>query len=270
MTADVTTTLARIRQRGGDLGASRAAVEQVVEQARDSGDVGAELRGLHHLGALDFERGRLADAVTVYQRGAARAREAGLTWSPYGLDARVLAGLAAYQTGDWTAATRIVDVAGESPPGMAEAALASVTLCVAAGRGDGTALEVLSAIRPWWGSDGMIAILSGGAAIDLHGDTGDLAGASSAYDDVVGFVEELWRRKDFAGKIRLSGLLLGHQAAQAHRSGRRSGPSWRGAVTSWRRPRPGRLLAPARSDGSAWRRMPGEHGYAPSICACGG
>ncbi len=217
VTADVTTTLARLQERGGDLEASRAALEKVIDEAHARGEP-AELRGLHHLGGLHMERGRLADALAVYRRGAERAREIGRPWAPYGFDARVLAGLVAYQSGDWDSATSIVDVSGQSPPAVAEALLAAVGMSVAAGRGDHDTVELLAHIRPWWCRDGMIAIISAGAAIDLFGDAGELDRAIGVHDDAVDCVSELWQTSDFTARTRLSALLLGQLATEVSRT----------------------------------------------------
>lgn len=216
--ADATTTLARLDERAGDPASSRRALERIITDARATGDVTSELRALHNLGGLHFEQGQLSDAQTIYRLGTDLARSIGRPWAPYGLDSRVRAGLVAYQSGDWATADHIVDVSGQAPPGMAEAALAAVSMCVAAGRGDERGLDLLAHIRPWWGRDGMIAILSGGAAIDLHGDRGRLGEAQAAYDDIVASVGELWQLRDFQARIRLSALVLVQLAAAAPRS----------------------------------------------------
>jgi DNA-binding CsgD family transcriptional regulator len=75
-------------------------------------------------------------------------------------------------------------------------------------------------LRPWWDRDGLIAILSGGAAIDLHGDRGDLAAAIEVHRDVVETVGRVWELSIFQAQIRLNALLLGQIANEAARSGR--------------------------------------------------
>jgi DNA-binding CsgD family transcriptional regulator/tetratricopeptide (TPR) repeat protein len=219
VTADAATTLARLEERSGDPEASRRALEQAVAEARAAGEVAAELRGLFNLAGLSFERGRLEEALVIFESAAARAREAGRPWAPYGVDARAVAGVVAYVKGDWDRALQITDVTNDSPPAMAEASLASVALSVAAGRGDQQALELLPQLRPWWERDGVIGIYSGSAAIDLYGDRGDLAAATRMYDDVVASVSELWQLPAFQARIRLSGLLLGQLCAEAARAG---------------------------------------------------
>jgi DNA-binding CsgD family transcriptional regulator len=104
------------------------------------------------------------------------------------------------------------DVAGESPPGLAEAALASVNLAVSAGRGDASAIETYSRIKPWWERDGFIAVLSGAAAIDLYGDAGDIEAVLRVHDEVVEAVRERWQVKSFNAQVRLGALVMGQLA----------------------------------------------------------
>src|SRR5699024_2164189 len=85
---------------------------------------------------------------------------------------------------------------------------------VAAGRGHRKALDLVPSLRPWWYKDGMIAVLGGGAEIDLHGDAGDMSSAISAHDAIVEAVGKLqWTW--FPARIRLSALVLGQLACSA-------------------------------------------------------
>jgi DNA-binding CsgD family transcriptional regulator len=216
--ADATTQLARIQDRGGDAESSRQALEKVIAEAHERGDA-AELRALHHLGGLYYEQGRLADALEVYRKGAARARDLGRPWAPFALDARLLAGLAAYESGDWDTALQVVDSAGESPPPLAEAALCSVEMVVRAAQGDEAVLRLLPSVRRQWGHDGIIAIMSAGAAIEAYGTVDDVDAAIAVHDDAVETVGRLWQHPDFQARIRLSALLLGQLCRAAARAG---------------------------------------------------
>ncbi|GAA2097433.1 helix-turn-helix transcriptional regulator [Microlunatus panaciterrae] len=214
--AEVTTMLARLQQRTGDAAASKRALAQIIEESHTRSDP-AELRALHHLGGIHLELGELTEALAVYSRGARRAIELGRPYAPYGFDSRVLAGLVAYLCGDWDAVQQLVEVTGGSPPVLVEANLSAVAMLVAAGRGDPAGLALLAEVRPWWTSDGMIAVFSGGAAIDLYGDTGDLDAALAVHDDVVANVETIWQQGEFQAKIRLSALMIGQFANHSDR-----------------------------------------------------
>ncbi|MEJ7707244.1 MAG: AAA family ATPase [Nocardioidaceae bacterium] len=213
--ADATTTMTRVDERSGDPEASRKALTGIVSQARAAGDAVSELRGLHNLGGVSLEAGHIAIAHAAYLEAIQRAVALGRPWAPFALDSRVLAGITAYISGDWDEALRIVDVTGEAPPAPAEAALASVAMLVAAGRGTHAALDRAPRVRKWWDKDGMLAIVSGSAAIDLRGDYGDLDGAFAAHDHVAEVVTGLWQVEWFFAQIRLSALMLGQLSTYA-------------------------------------------------------
>jgi DNA-binding CsgD family transcriptional regulator/tetratricopeptide (TPR) repeat protein len=213
--ASATTTLARLEERAGSPESAVRGLEKAILQARADGDIGTELRARHGLGTIYFEAGELAAAQETYLSAGGRAREVNRPWAPYGLESRVLAGLAAYIAGDWDAARSIVDVSSESPPAYAEAMLQSLTVQVAAGRGDYAALALIPSIRRWWEKEAVIGFLSGGGAIDLHGDHGDLDEAIAVHDDLVEVVARMWDDQLFRARTRIGALLLGQLASAA-------------------------------------------------------
>ena len=111
-----------------------------------------------------------------------------------------------YVRGEWDASARIARVDGESPPALAEAMLTSAGMAVSAGRGDTSALDLLPRLRTWWLRDGLIAILSGGAAIDLYAHDGRAITAIDLLDELVAIVSSLWQQPWFLARIRLSAL----------------------------------------------------------------
>ncbi len=216
--ADAATTLARLDLRAGDPESSHAALLAAVAEARSSGEINAELRSLFNLADLHYWLGRIPEALEAYRQTSERALKAGLAWSPYGLDARVMTGVVGYVSGDWRLASESVDVTGETPPEMAEVLLASTGLQVAAGLGQTQALQVLPRLRTWWRRDGLIAILGGAPAMELYGDQGDLDAARALHDEVIAAVAGLWQFPEFQARIRLHTLLLGIIATEAGRA----------------------------------------------------
>ncbi|HEX4018066.1 MAG TPA: AAA family ATPase [Frankiaceae bacterium] len=218
--ADATTTLARLTP---DLDPDRAeqaeqSLRLNIAQARQDADVSAELRSSHGLGTLLLELGRLSEAREAFQQAADRAVRMRRPWAPYGLDGRSLAAVVSYIGGDWDAALRLVDVRAEHPPSLARAMLGGVGLAVAAGRGEARAVDLLPKLRPAWDREGFVAVTCGSAAIDLYGDSGDLAGAIAVHDEVVDLVGKLWVNPVFQARMRLSGLLLGQLATAARQA----------------------------------------------------
>ncbi|MDF2145737.1 LuxR family transcriptional regulator [Knoellia sp. p5-6-4] len=210
---EVRVVLAKVRERTGNPEESQHALERILEDPAVQGTP-AESRALHHLGSLHHRAGRLSQALEIYRRGASRARAGGREWAPYALECRLLGGIAAYELGDWAQAEEILAHDGADAPLMARALLDAALLYVAAGRGDTAALDVVPSTRRWWETEGLVALLSGSAAIDLHGDAGDLAAAVAAHDEVVTLLNRLWRPR-FQARVRLSALLLGQLASHA-------------------------------------------------------
>ncbi len=212
--ADATTTLAGIDQRAGDPGAAERALEQIVASARDDHDADNQMRGLYLLGDLLQERADLPGACRAYEETMAVAAAAGRPWAPYAFDARMMLATARYQTGEWDEALRLADMSGESPPPVAELLLLAARMAVLVGRGEEQATELFARIRPIWDRDGFLVITAGCAAVDLHGQRGDVAGVLSLHDDVVAAMSRLWH-EFFQARIRLTALVLGHLADAA-------------------------------------------------------
>jgi DNA-binding CsgD family transcriptional regulator len=144
------------------------------------------------------------------------AASAGRPWAPYAFDARLFGAVIAYQQGRWDDALTLTDVSGQRPPEDAAALLLSLRLTVAAGRGDTGALDSLDLVRTTWRREGLSAVLSGSAAIDLHGVAGDLERVWAVHDDVVATLAAQWGPR-FDARVRLAALLLGQLAGTAGR-----------------------------------------------------
>ncbi len=219
--SDAATLLGRLKERSGDPEGSLVALGDVVARARRDGDVVALVRGLHLTGTIHFEIGELARARQVYLEAAAIAVEHGHQWSPNGLDARLLACLTAYMTGDWDAVAVESDLSGQSPPPLIEAMFRAIGLTRAVARGDDDAAGMLDRVHPWWPRDGLVCVHSAGAAVDLYGQRGDVAGAVAVHDEAVRTLSALWHADDglFQARVRLGAVLLGRLADAAAQAG---------------------------------------------------
>jgi DNA-binding CsgD family transcriptional regulator len=204
--ADAHTTLALLHRRAGQPAAAADALAQVAVEARHAGEVTAELRSRYNLGGVYNDQGDLVRALQTWEANVERARELGRPWTAYGLESRVMASLARYTLGDWDRSTGLARVDDESPPALAEAMLGAAGMAVSAGRGETAALGLLPVLRPWWQREGLIAIMSGGTAIDLYVDDGRWEAALHLLDELVVVVGELWQQPWFLGRIRLSAL----------------------------------------------------------------
>ena len=70
--------------------------------------------------------------------------------------------------------------------------LDAVALAVAAGRGDVSALSRFSGLRERWHREGLVAVVGGGAAIELQSLRDGAAAAVATYDDICGVLTPLW------------------------------------------------------------------------------
>ncbi len=212
LAADVRLILTRL-STFDDFGATaRAELKESVAEAQRRGDFEGQLVALFRLGIVHYEYAEHDAAREAWTQAAELATRHGRPWSPYGFDARLRAAMVAQVTGEWDEALRIVDASGESPPSTLRALLTSVELLVAAGRGDTAALLRFPAVRERWRRDGLIAILSGAAAIDLVGARDGHVGAMATYQDVVDVMSSMWEPA-FQARVRMAALTLGHLVA---------------------------------------------------------
>lgn len=216
--AEAAITLARLQQGDEDLEVSAMHLVEAATEARTAGEHDAELRAMYNLGSVKFEAGRLTEALPAYQQVLERSVQLRLPWTPYGIVARAMIAVVHYMRGDWPEVERVTSTAGESPPEFPDTLLRSVWVAVLAARGDSAGVEALTSLRSWYEKDGLIAILSGTAGIDIHGDRGDIASAIKAHDDAVQAVTRLWRVQTFNARVRLSALLIGQLATDAART----------------------------------------------------
>ena len=215
---DATLLLARLDERAGNPDAAKAAMTKAIAEAAAAGEQMAELRGLYNLASLDYGQGRLTQALALFQQAAAKARDNGRPWAQYGLEATVIGAIVAYVAGDWELAERMIDSSGQNPPEQAQVMLDAVAIEIAAGRGEIGWLDALPRLRNWWSRDGLIAITSGGAAIELYGYLGDIDAATATHAEVVSSVSRVWQYMVFGARVRLAALLLGQLANAASRA----------------------------------------------------
>ena len=219
--ADVTATMTRVLARtgGADLEKSRKRYDELIAASRADGDVRSELRGLHNLAFVLLNAGELDDAETAFRGAMARAEATGRAWAPYGFDGRAYAAIICYIRGRWDEALELQSAVRHAPM-LAEVILSGEALLIAAGRGDETALGEAPRVQAMWGRDIALAVHSGAALIDLHGDRGDLAAARTAHRDVVTCLSHEWNGRHFSAHLRLGGLIVGQMAAAAPRLSR--------------------------------------------------
>ncbi len=80
---------------------------EAAAEARTTGEHDAELRAMFGVGSLNFEAGRLTEALSAYQQTLTRSGQLRLPWTPYAIAARAMAAIVYYMRGDWSDVERI-------------------------------------------------------------------------------------------------------------------------------------------------------------------
>jgi DNA-binding CsgD family transcriptional regulator len=255
---DAWTTLAVLEKRAGDPEAASRQLELIAAQARETGQVGDELRTLFQLGVLNVSQGDLDAAASAYTRCWQRAAETGRSWATYGLDSRSHLAIVQYIRGDWDASAKVTDLTGEQPPMFAEAKMTASSFAVRAGRGDLTALTALPRLRKQWRQDGLTAVWSLPHVAELHSLQGRTDDALAAVDELVEVITDVWQQPWFMARLRLSAFGLsvlsaavsGQSAAERRVTVERGLQLHTDGVTTVERGMVGSKLGP---EGRAWR-----------------
>jgi DNA-binding NarL/FixJ family response regulator len=101
-----------------------------------------------------------------------------------------------------------------------------VSLDVLAGRGSPSTLELVKAVRPFWARDGAMVLYCTTAAMDVLGDSGDLAAVRAFHDEAIATLHRLWPSSIMWLRLRLSALLIGQIASHVSRLSRAERADW--------------------------------------------
>jgi DNA-binding CsgD family transcriptional regulator/tetratricopeptide (TPR) repeat protein len=171
-------TLGSLELRRDNVEAARSLLRDAHRRAAATGSRPLELRAQVQLGVLELDVGNLAVACTTLHEAAELAERSGLAWSSYGLDSKVLSGIAHYTAGDWDQAERMAVAVDDRRP--AAGPLSAVALFVEIGRGRASATERLARLAPFRDADPFADYLAGGCEADLALWQGDLERARLA------------------------------------------------------------------------------------------
>ncbi|SDQ92199.1 regulatory protein, luxR family [Thermostaphylospora chromogena] len=144
--------------------------------AKRSDDLSTDLRATFNLARLRYERGEIAAAAPIADRGIALAEETGLTWSAFGTDLRFLRFLIHYVLGEWDQAQAVASGFPIRAGTSSEAVLSSFALFVEVARGLPVVEERLAWLRPFWGAP-IVTYMSRGLAAEHALWQGDPAAA---------------------------------------------------------------------------------------------
>lgn len=214
--AELRTVLTKVVEALHDPATAEAHVAALLDDGTDPADP-IRLR-LHFQLALSLERrGDLAGARAHFEDGARLARSLRLEWAPWGSECRLRAGILAHQLGDWESAVACLEVGDPGPPQPGRALFDAALLGVRASHGasleDAAVHEQLAQLRQWWPIDGLGALLTGAAGVELLGDRGDILGALALVEDVVASLDRSWGHHHAV--VRLAALAAGQGASAA-------------------------------------------------------
>jgi DNA-binding CsgD family transcriptional regulator len=165
-------TLGTLEFRRDDVDSARSLLQESRRRAAVTGNRPLELRAQCNLGILELDVGNLMVARTTFDEAAELAERSGLGWSSYGVDSRVLGGVAHYMAGEWDEAERLAVAVDDRRP--AAGPLSAVALFVEVGRGSASAEERLARLAPFREVDPFADYLAGGCEADLALWQGDL------------------------------------------------------------------------------------------------
>ncbi|PRY57052.1 regulatory LuxR family protein [Knoellia remsis] len=169
---------------------------------------------IHHQGAtMHHRRGELRRALESYDASAALAHRLRLDWAPFGMEARLIGGLTAYELGDWDGAEHRLDVADPLLPQPGRSFFEAALMLVRAGRGEGIGDDEIDAVRSWWHVDGLAVVLLAMPSIEHFGNHGALDRALDIAQDSVARLDRTWGR--YHAVVRLAALLAGQVATHA-------------------------------------------------------
>jgi DNA-binding NarL/FixJ family response regulator/tetratricopeptide (TPR) repeat protein len=215
---DARATLAQLARRNLDPNEAARLIQEVVEQARATGDVASELRSRFSLASLWHEQCELDKAQQEFADTRHRAEEQGRMWDAFGLHSRAMTATVQYLRGDWDAALRTLDTTGEHPTGMAHAVLRSTAMVVRAGRGDASIVDELDELRPYWVREGRVALYSGFGALEIYEQRADPDSALRLVEELVDSLGGLWLDPWFLARIQLSAYGIAVLSAVAARA----------------------------------------------------
>lgn len=152
--ADALITQSLLAYRRGRIPAAIALQQQAAELAGSAGALHPRLRALTHLGLVQFEHDQAAAALDTIVAGVRLAEDAGIAWSTFGLELRVLQVLVSAELGRWDAVERAAEVTTGTVSGLVEARVAAAAVRVTIGRGRfDDAQRQLAELRRWRDAD---------------------------------------------------------------------------------------------------------------------
>src|SRR6266487_1009403 len=158
-------TLAVLECRHDNAPVARTLLHDALRRAAAAGEHSLELRAQCILGTLELDFGNLTVAREVLSEAVALASRRGLSWSEYGIQARIQRFYADYVTGAWDEAARFAAAADDCAPTVPS--LLAVTLYVQVAMGGEGARQRVERLERASHGDGWATYMTLGCGIEL-------------------------------------------------------------------------------------------------------
>lgn len=209
---EIRAVMSRVIERHDDLDALERHINDLLADLGDRPDP-LRIRIHHQAATMHHRRGRLRESLESYDRAAALAHELHLDWAPFGMEARLIGGLTAYEIGDWDGARRRLHVTDTVLAQPGRSFFDSGLMNVRAGRGEDIGEDEIASVREWWHVDGFGIVQLVMPAVEHYGHSGNLARALDIAEDAVDELDRTWGR--FHAVVRLAALVAGQVATHA-------------------------------------------------------
>ena len=205
-------TLGTLADSAGDSAEAREWLRKAQRTARGAGAPNTEIRATYFLALSYDDYAEFAEALEHTATGVARAEEAGLSWSSFGIELRARQLTLRYLMGDWPD-----ESAGRAGRGVSSAVAARIQaiwslFVVSRGRFD-EAAKLIAGLRQHWAADMAIPLAAGDAGIELAYWRGEHAEAVRRAEDLIGWLERI--EPGLLAGIRVAALGVSAAAAQA-------------------------------------------------------
>ncbi|QFU88030.1 helix-turn-helix transcriptional regulator [Amycolatopsis sp. YIM 10] len=207
--ADALVTLGALAETEGHIEEARDRLRQAQRKAAQAGALNVQLRARYFLASSYEELSEIDKALAAYRESSDYAKENGLTWSSFGLEARARHLYLRYVSGDWPTED------GRPHRGVSSAVAARMTaswVYIVAARGRlAEAEKMVESLRSEWRTDILIAIAGGAVGIDIAYWRGDHNEAVRRTEEVIRELEEFepW----LLGGVRM--VVLGMRSCSA-------------------------------------------------------
>ncbi|WP_285483334.1 helix-turn-helix transcriptional regulator [Amycolatopsis sp. NBRC 101858] len=205
-------TLGTLADSAGEPAEAREWLRKAQRTARGAGAPNTEIRATYFLALSYDDYAEFAEALEHTATGVARAEEAGLSWSSFGIELRARQLTLRYLMGDWPD-----ESAGRAGRGVSSAVAARIQaiwslFVVSRGRFD-EAAKLIAGLRQHWAADMAIPLAAGDAGIELAYWRGEHAEAVRRAEDLVGWLERI--EPGLLAGIRVAALGVSAAAALA-------------------------------------------------------